>query len=85
MSYEVRLSEAAKRSLKRLQPDIQARIVKRLVQLQTAPRPPDVKKLRAQDNLYRIRGGDYRIVYTIHDRVLTVIVVKIGHRREVYD
>ena len=47
------------------------------------PRPPGAKKLSAQER-YRIRQGDYRIVYSIQDRVCTVWVVKVGHRRDVY-
>jgi len=51
--------------------------------LEDNPRPPGAKKLSAQER-YRIRQGDYRIVYSIQDRVCTVWVVKVGHRRDVY-
>ena len=48
------------------------------------PRPPGCDKLAGVENLYRIRVGDYRVVYQIRDEMLLVLVVKIGHRREVY-
>ena len=51
--------------------------------LATNPRPHGVVKLSGQD-AYRLRAGDYRIVYEIHDRILLVVVLDVGHRREVY-
>jgi mRNA interferase RelE/StbE len=47
------------------------------------PRPPSCKHLKGAD-LYRVRAGDYRVIYQIQDNILLVLVVKIGHRREVY-
>ena len=55
----------------------------RLAGLETIPRPPDVKKLKGRD-AWRIRVGDYRVIYEIHDRVLQIIVITVGHRREIY-
>ena len=52
--------------------------------LQHDPRPSGVKKLGGEDDLYRIREGDYRIIYTVQDKELIVLVVKIGDRKEVY-
>ncbi len=63
-------------------PDV-ARILARIEALQDDPRPPDSRKLSAQER-YRIRQGIYRILYEIRDTQVQVIVVKIGHRREVY-
>jgi mRNA interferase RelE/StbE len=48
------------------------------------PRPQGVEKMKGEKNLYRVRTGDYRILYTIEDRKLIVLVVKIGNRRDVY-
>jgi len=48
------------------------------------PRPHGVKKLSGEQNLYRIRAGDYRIIYQIRDKELVVLVLKLGHRRDVY-
>jgi len=58
-------------------------LVKRLQALRTSPRPPGVTKLEGMDHLYRIREGDYRIVYAIREKDLLVLAIKNGARREV--
>ena len=60
-------------------------IVQKIHSLQMHPRPVDAKILKGEDRYYRIRQGDYRIVYEINDKEQSVTVIKIGHRREVYD
>jgi len=70
--------------MKKLSADILKRVIKALVKLEQEPRPPGVKKLSGEDELYRIRVGDYRIVYQIRDNELVVLVVRVAHRREVY-
>jgi mRNA interferase RelE/StbE len=62
-----------------------ARIIPRLEHLASAPRPPGCKKLKGGDNEWRIRVGDYRIVYEIDDTARTVDVTRIGHCRDVYE
>ncbi|MEK7762264.1 MAG: type II toxin-antitoxin system RelE/ParE family toxin [Nitrospirota bacterium] len=84
MTYSILLAPPAERQLKALTEPVQKRIVKRLRTLKDNPRPQGIKKLAGQDDLYRIREGDYRIVYTIQDKKLIVLVVKIGDRKEVY-
>lgn len=84
MPYAVLLAPAAERQLKALDKPLQQRITKRLTRLGDNPRPPGVDKLAGEDNLYRVREGEYRIIYTIQDKELIVLVVKIGHRKEVY-
>ena len=84
MAYSILLAPPAERQLKSLTEPVQKRIVKRLRTLRANPRPQGVKKLSSEDNLYRIREGDYRIIYTIRDKELIVLVVKIGARKEVY-
>ena len=59
------------------------RIIERVEELASNPRPAGVKKLVSEDNLYRVRVGEYRAVYQIRDRELVVLSVKVGHRREV--
>ncbi|MFN0280034.1 MAG: type II toxin-antitoxin system RelE family toxin [Pyrinomonadaceae bacterium] len=61
------------------------RILSRAKALADDPRPPNSQKLSGHKEQYRIRQGDYRILYAIEDFRLTVTVVKVGHRREVYD
>jgi mRNA interferase RelE/StbE len=84
MAYSILLALPAERQLKALAEPIQKRIIKRLKTLQTNPRPQGIKKLAGEDDLYRIREGDYRIIYTIQNKELTVLVVKIRDRKEVY-
>lgn len=60
------------------------RVLKAIQKLALNPRPVGCKKLKSKDDLYRIRVGDYRVIYEIHDNVLIVIVVKVGHRQSVY-
>jgi mRNA interferase RelE/StbE len=84
MAYSILLAPPAERQLKALTEPIQKRIVKRLRTLKENPRPQGVTKLAGEDDLYRIREGDYRIVYTIRDKALIILVVKIGDRTEIY-
>jgi mRNA interferase RelE/StbE len=84
MAYNVILKPRAEKAFAVLSKMLQARILETLEQLTTNPRPNGVKKLSGVDNLYRLRVGDYRIVYALNDEQLLVLVVKIAHRREVY-
>jgi mRNA interferase RelE/StbE len=82
--YTVQLAPAAKRQLRKLDRSIQERVVRRLEKLEKDPRPPGVEKMEGDESTYRIRMGEYRIVYEIRDKVLVVLVLKVGHRREIY-
>jgi mRNA interferase RelE/StbE len=84
MAYSILLAPSAEQQLKSLAEPVQKRIVKRLRTLRANPRPQGVKKLADEDDLYRIREGDYRIIYAIRDKDLIVLIVKIGARKEVY-
>ena len=84
MPYSILLAPPAERQLRSFVPAIQKRLVRRMKTLQHDPRPPGVKKLAGEDDLYRIREGDYRIIYTIQDKDLIVLVLKIGDRKEIY-
>lgn len=84
MAYSVLLAPPAERQFKALAEPIQKRITRRLRTLKENPRPKGVKKLAGEEDLYRIREGDYRIIYAIRDKELIVLVVKIGDRKEVY-
>jgi mRNA interferase RelE/StbE len=84
-SYRVALTTSAEKELHRLPAQTVARIVPRLEHLASTPRPPGCKKLKGGDKEWRIRVGDYRIVYEIDDKAKTVDVTRIGHRRDVYE
>lgn len=83
MRYRVIIPKSVQKGLDRLPDDVVRRILARLAQLETDPRPADVKKLKGRE-AWRIRVGDYRVIYEIHDRHLQILVVTIGHRREIY-
>jgi len=84
MSYTVRLDARTSKTLDRLPGDMHGRILRKLDALEENPRPMGVEKLAGPEDLYRVRVGDWRIVYAISDRELVIIVIRIGHRREVY-
>lgn len=81
--YEVVLSAKADKQLNDLSTSLQRRIARALEDLQPEPRPPGAIKLQGADDLWRIRVGDYRIVYSIDDGQLIVLVVRLGHRRDI--
>ena len=83
MSYQVILPKSVQKELNRLPDDIAGRILDALSELKEQPRSPGCKKLRGE-SAWRIRIGDYRVIYEIHDKVLQIIIVTVGHRREVY-
>ena len=83
MKFQIILPKSVQKELDRLPDEIANRILARLAGLETNPRPADVKKLKGRA-AWRIRVGDYRVIYEIHDHVLQIIVITVGHRREIY-
>lgn len=84
MAYRVDIADSALKALRKI-PDRDARRIDvAILALADTPRPAGAKKLQGDDDLYRVRVGDYRIVYAIRDAVLLVLVVRITHRRDVY-
>ena len=86
MSYSVEFSKPAEKQLQKLDNNTQHRIQTAVNALMENPRPPGCEKLKAKPSgdLYRIRTGDYRVVYQIKDSKLIILVVTIGHRSDVY-
>ena len=82
-SFELRFKRSVAKDLRSIPDKDLARILKRVESLAINPRPQGVEKLSAQD-LYRVRQGNYRIIYEVKDDELIIVVVKIGHRRDVY-
>lgn len=82
--YRIELRPAAARALRKLDPQVRRHIQGAIALLAQAPRPPGARALQGRPGL-RVRVGDYRIIYTVHDDVLLVVVVRLGHRRDVYD
>jgi mRNA interferase RelE/StbE len=83
--YRVEVTPAARRSLRRLDRQAQRRVQAAIELLATDPRPPGAKALQVRRGYIRVRTGDYRIVYTVRDEVLLVLVVALGPRREIYE
>jgi mRNA interferase RelE/StbE len=84
MAYRIEFSPAADRQFRKLPQEIQLRLKPRLDGLMNNPFPRGIKKLSGEENLYRLQMGDYRIIYQVQQKVLLVLVVKFGHRKEVY-
>ena len=82
--YTVRLLRSAEKALRKLPPQARGRIERRLSELEGNPRPPGVRKLSGRDDEWRLRVGDYRVIYRIRDEILEVLVIDVGDRRDVY-
>jgi mRNA interferase RelE/StbE len=84
LAYRIEVQRSAEKELAALSSALQARIIKAIDGLAGDPRPNGCKKLSGSKNAYRVRVGEYRIVYEIYDGVLVVIVIRVAHRRQVY-
>lgn len=84
MIYEVKFTKGARKMFRKLSQELQDRIQTKIDDLAIEPRPNKVKKLQGVENSYRIRVGDYRVIYDIFDDVLLVSVVEVGHRSKIY-
>lgn len=84
MAYRIEFAPRAARDFKSLDGSIQRRIKQRIDSLAENPFPSGIKKLEGEDELYRLRVGDYRVLYQVQGKVLVILIVGVGHRREVY-
>lgn len=84
MAHRIELTPAAARELRKLDPAARRRIQAVVELLADDPRPPAATRLVGGGGEWRVRTGDYRVLYTIKDDVLLVLVIRVGHRREVY-
>ncbi len=83
-TYRVEIRRSAIKSLARLERNDQLRIRAALDLLANDPRPPNCTKLAGEESVYRVRVGNYRVLYEVHDHRLVILVIRIGHRRDVY-
>ncbi|OGG98951.1 MAG: plasmid stabilization protein [Candidatus Lambdaproteobacteria bacterium RIFOXYD1_FULL_56_27] len=83
MAFEVLLSKSVLKTLKKIPPPFQDRLVQAITDLETEARPSGAKKLVGRE-AWRIRVGDYRIIYEIEDEQLKIWVIDLGNRREIY-
>ena len=85
MAYTIEIARPAQRQLKKLEAPIRRRVSRRIDQLANDPRPPGVVKLTdVSPPIYRVREGQYRVLYTINDDELVVLVVRVAHRGDAY-
>ncbi len=82
--YRIELRPAVVRALRKLDPPVARRLQAAIALLAEDPRPPASRPLRGR-SAWRVRVGDYRVIYTIEDDVLLIVVVTLGHRRDTYD
>ncbi|MCU1362369.1 MAG: addiction module toxin, RelE/StbE family [Acidimicrobiaceae bacterium] len=85
MNYEIQLSPSAARQLRKLDPNARRRVQAAIDLLAGNPRPPAAKQLAGGNGEWRVRTGDYRVIYEIFEGELLVLVLRTGHRREVYE
>jgi len=84
VTYSVRLNRAAERELDRLAPRFHRQVLAKIVALGENPRPQDVKLLKGHGRSYRVDSGEYRVLYEIDDESRTVLVFRVGNRKDVY-
>jgi mRNA interferase RelE/StbE len=84
MAYAIQFKPAALRQFEKLSRGVQKRIAARIVDLSDDAFPPGCKKLSSVPDAWRIRVGDYRVVYQVRREILLVLVLAVGHRRDVY-
>jgi mRNA interferase RelE/StbE len=82
-SYRIKIKRSAAKELEKISKKDRERIIQRILGLETDPRPLGARKLSGEEK-YRVRQGTYRILYEVHDEMLTIIVVRVAHRGEAY-
>lgn len=82
--YRIFWKKSAVKDLKTLSKNIRSRIINIIDSLESDPRPSNCKKMKSLEHHYRIRSGNYRIIYSIFDNILVVEIIKIGHRKDIY-
>lgn len=85
MQYLLTYKKSVEKELRRLPKKTLQVIAKKILDLALQPRPTGSIKMQGSLNLYRIRQGDYRVIYSINDTTVTVLVVKVGHRKDIYE
>ena len=84
MSYRIEFAPKAERDFKALDKPIRSRLAHRIDSLAENPFPQGIRKLTGEEDLYRLRVGDYRIIYQVQGRRLVILIVRIGHRADIY-
>jgi mRNA interferase RelE/StbE len=83
-SYKIEWKQSAIKELKKLQKKTISKIIQTIETLPDNPHPPGSRKLHGAEYTYRLRAGDYRIIYSVYSDIVTIEIVRIGHRKEIY-
>ena len=83
--YRIKYYRSVSKDLRKIDPENRSLIISKIRSLVDNPRPDGVVKLQVEENLYRVRLRDFRIIFEIHDHKLVIIIVKIGHRSRIYE
>ena len=84
-NYKIRVSASAEKALKKIPKKDLSKIIKTIEMLSIDPYPQGCRKISGEDDVYRVRKGNYRVLYEINGNELIIIVLKIGHRKNVYE
>ena len=83
-NYNIEISATAERQIRKINKQDQIRVLRTIQSLSQIPYPKGCRKLRGYQNIYRIREGNYRVIYSVEAKRLLVIILKAGHRKDVY-
>lgn len=83
-SYRIEWKQSAQKELRQLPKDVLTRVIQAVAALADNPMPPSSRKLSGAEKTYRLRIGDYRVIYFVHATVLVIEIVRVRHRRDVY-
>ena len=83
-NYRIEVSATAEKQIRKLGKKDQIAVLRGIRQLSTEPRPPNSRKMSGYDDVYRIRVGQYRVLYSVENKKLVIIILKVGRRRDVY-
>ena len=84
VNYKIQISASAEKSLKKIPTKDVLKLIQVMQALAANPRPVGARKLAGEENTYRVRQGSYRVIYELKDYVLLILVLKIGHRKDIY-
>lgn len=84
MTYSIELKNSAAKALRKLPKAAQKRIVAKLTEFETSLPSAEETKLKGNNPFHRVRVGDYRIIYEIQNDILVILILKIGHRKDIY-
>lgn len=85
MDWQIQIERKAQKALKKISEPYKSKIIEKIEGLADEPRPHNCKKLKGVSGLWRVRVSDYRIVYQIIDEKLLILIVRIGHRKDIYE